>query len=180
MTEPLPTEPNDTTQTGPAEAAGLAEQLAAARLEVAAGYDRYTRAVADLDNFRKRAIREKDELRQFAASGLMEDIIPILDNLALGLAAARQQPEGKSIIDGVALVLEQLKTTLTRHGLKEIDPAGQLFDPNFHDCIAHQPSEEFAEEHVMQVVRLGYSLNGRLLRPASVIVSKGSPKEANV
>lgn len=154
------------------------EQLAAARQEAAANYDRYTRAVADLENFRKRTLREKEELRQFAASGLMEDVIPILDNLSLGLAAAKQQTEVKGIVDGVALVLEQFKSTLGRHGLKEVSPAGQRFDPNFHECISHQPSDSVAEEHVMQVVRPGYTLNGRLLRPASVIVSSGVAKEA--
>lgn len=152
--------------------------LAAAKQEAAANYDRYTRAVADLENFRKRTLREKEELRQFAASGLMEDVIPILDNLSLGLAAARQQTEVKGIVDGVGLVLEQFKSTLGRHGLKEINPGGQRFDPNFHECISHQPSAEVGEEHVMQVVRPGYTLNGRLLRPASVIVSSGPAKGA--
>ncbi len=133
-----------------------------------------------MENFRKRTIREKDELRQFATAGLMEDVIPILDNLGLGLAAARQQAEGKSIVDGLVLVLEQLKSTLARHGLKEINPAGQKFDPHFHECISHQPSAEFAEELVMQVVRLGFSLNGRLLRPASVVVSSGAAGEVKV
>jgi molecular chaperone GrpE len=154
------------------------DQLATAKQEAAANYDRYTRAVADLENFRKRTLREKEELRQYAASGLMEDVIPILDNLTLGLAAAKQQTEVKGIVDGVTLVLEQFKTTLGRHGLKEISPAGQRFDPNFHECISHQPSGDIAEEHVMQVVRPGYSLNGRLLRPASVIVSSGPATEA--
>ena len=183
MSEPLSTEPKDTTPAAPAPAgpgtAGptLEEQLAATRQEAAASYDRYTRAVADLENFRKRTIREKDELRQFAASNLMEDVIPVLDNLSLGLAAARLQNDGKSIIDGVTSVLEQFKNTLARHGLKEINPAGQRFDPHFHECIAHQPSSEVPEENVMQVVRLGYSLNGRLLRPASVIVSSGPAKD---
>ena len=183
MTEPLQTEPKDTTQPAPAAttptAGGLTmeEQLASARLEAAASYDRYTRAVADLENFRKRTIREKDELRQFAASSLIEDVIPVLDNLSLGLAAARQQNDVKAIIDGVMSVLEQFKNTLARHGLKEINPAGQRFDPHFHECIAHQPSPEIPEENVTQVVRLGYSLNGRLLRPASVIVSSGPAKD---
>ena len=154
------------------------EQLAAAKQEAAANYDRYTRAVADLENFRKRTLREKEELRQYAASGLMEDVIPILDNLSLGLAAAKQQTEVKGIVDGVGLVLEQFKSILTRHGLKEINPAGQRFDPNFHECISHQPSTEVGEEDVMQVVRPGYTLNGRLLRPASVIVSSGAVKGA--
>ena len=163
----------------PAPAApGLEEQLATAKKEAAANYDRYMRAVADLENYRKRTIREKDELRQFAAANVMEDLIPIIDNLGLGLAAAKQQTDVKAVADGINLVLEQFKGTLTKHGLKEIDPQGQAFDPNLHDCISHQPSAEVAEEQVSQVVRLGYSLNGRLLRPASVVVSSGPAKVA--
>ena len=154
------------------------EQIAAARKETAAAQERYLRAVADLENFRKRTVREKDELRQFAAAGLLEDLIPILDNLGLGLAAAKQQADGKSIVDGVGMVLEQFKSTLARHGLKEINPVGAAFDPNQHDCISHQPSADVPEEKVMQVVRLGYALNGRLLRPASVVVSSGPAKSA--
>jgi molecular chaperone GrpE len=179
MTEPLPTESKETTPVPPAAdaVAKLEEQLAAAKQEAAANFDRYTRTAADMENFRKRTVREKDELRQFAASKLMEDIIPIIDNLSLGLAAARLQPEGKSIVDGVSLVLDQLKSTLDRHGMKEINPAGQRFDPHFHECISHLPSAEVAEENVMQVVRLGYSLNGRLLRPASVVVSSGAAEK---
>ena len=152
------------------------ELVAAAKQEAAANYDRYTRAVADMENFRKRTLREKEELRLYATSGLMEDIVPILDNLGLGLGAAKQQTDVKSIVNGITLTLEQFKSTLSRHGLKEVNPAGQKFDPNFHECISHQPSAEVAEENVIQVVRLGYTLNGRLLRPASVIVSSGPAK----
>jgi len=157
---------------------GTEELLAAAKKEAAANYDRYARAMADLENYRKRTIREKDELRQFASAGVMEDMIPVLDNLALGLAAAKQQTDVKSIVDGIGLVLEQLKGSLGRNGLKEINPVGQAFDPNLHDCISHQPSAEIPEEKVSQVVRLGYTLNGRLLRPASVVVSSGPAKTA--
>ncbi|HEY0863335.1 MAG TPA: nucleotide exchange factor GrpE [Lacunisphaera sp.] len=174
---PAPAAPEAVPAASAAEA-GPEELILAAKKEAAANYDRYMRAVADLENFRKRTLREKEELRQFATSGLMEDLIPILDTLSLGLAAARQQTEVKGIVDGVGLVLEQCKTTLGRHGLKEVKPDGQRFDPNFHECISHQPSAEVAEEHVMQVVRPGYTLNGRLLRPASVIVSSGPAKEA--
>jgi molecular chaperone GrpE len=181
MSEPSSTDIKDTTpapEPVPSADSKLEAQLAAAKQEAAANYDRYTRAVADLENFRKRTLREKEELRQYAASGVMEDVIPILDNLSLGLAAAKQQTEVKGIVDGVNLVLEQFRTTLGRHGLKEVSPAGQRFDPNFHECISHQPSGDVAEEHVMQVVRPGYTLNGRLLRPASVIVSSGPAQEA--
>ena len=183
QTEPSNTNAAAATDATPAPAApapsqGGEELLIAAKKEAAANYDRYTRAVADLENFRKRTIREKDELRQFAAAGVVEDIIPILDNLSLGLGAAKQQTDVKSIVDGINLVLEQFKSTLIRHGLKEVNPVGQAFDPNLHDCISHQPSTDIAEEKVSQVVRLGYTLNGRLLRPASVVVSSGPAKPA--
>jgi molecular chaperone GrpE len=181
MNDPIQTDDKGTKQTAPAPAPAetapkVEEQLAAAKQEAAASYDRYTRAVADLENFRKRTLREKEELRLFAVSGLMEDIISIVDNLSLGLAAARQQTDVKAIVDGLSLTMEQFKSTLARHGLKEVNPAGQRFDPNFHECISHQPSPDVAEEHVMQVVRPGYTLNSRLLRPASVIVSSGPAK----
>jgi molecular chaperone GrpE len=172
---------SDATATEPSQASKpevpvQEDLLAAAKKEAVANYDRYTRAVADLENYRKRIIREKDELRQFAAAGVVEDIIPILDTLGLGIAAARQQTDVKPIVEGINLVLEQFKGTLAKHGLKEINPEGQVFDPNLHDCISHQPSADVPEEQVSQVVRLGYSLNGRLLRPASVVVSSGPAK----
>jgi molecular chaperone GrpE len=171
-TPATPTSASDPMDVGTG-APALEEQLAAARREAATNYDRYTRAVADLENFRKRTLREKEELRLFASAGLMEDLIPILDNLSLGLAAARQQTDVQPIVEGVSLILDQFKNTLTRFGLKEINPNGEQFDPNFHECISHQPNADVPAEKVTQVVRPGYTLNGRLLRPASVIVSSG-------
>lgn len=177
-TDPAPESAPQAKPTPSAAPAPVEEQLAAARKEAAGNYERYMRAVADLENFRKRTVREKDELRQFAAAGVMEDLIPIMDNLSLGLLAARQQTDVKSVADGIGLVLEQLKATLDRHGLKEINPEGQPFDHNLHECISHLPSNDVAAEQVSQVVRRGYTLNGRLLRPASVVVSSGPAKAA--
>ena len=155
------------------------EQLAAAKKEAAENYHRYLRAVADLENYRKRTVREKDELRQYAATRVLEDLLPVLDNLALGLAAAKQTgAEMKGLIGGVEMVMAQLKAALANHGLVEIDPAGQAFDPHQHQAISHQPSADIPAEHVLTVVRTGYALNGRLLRPASVIVSSGAAKGA--
>jgi molecular chaperone GrpE len=153
------------------------EPLAAAKREAAANYDRYLRAVADLENFRRRATREKEELRQFATVSLLQGILPVLDNLQLGLDAARQQADATTIANGVAMVLEQLKAVLTQHGLKEVNPVGQRFDPHRHESISHQPSPEVPEEHVLQVIRIGYTIHGRLLRPASVVVSSGPAKK---
>jgi len=155
----------------------LAAQLAAAKQEATANYERYLRAVADLENFRKRAVREKEELRQFAASRVLEDLLPVLDNLALGLAAANAPgAELKSLVGGIELVSTQLKGALATHGLKEISPAGQPFDPNQHEALSQQPSADVPEGNVLQVIRTGYSLNGRLLRPAAVVVSSGPAK----
>jgi len=160
-----------------ADVARLEAELAAARKEVSDHYERYLRAVADLDNVRKRSVREKDELRQFAASRVLEDLIPVLDNLSLGLAAAKSpNADLKTLTGGVEMVVLQAKTSLAQHGLKEINPLGQPFDPNLHESISIQPSEEVAEGSVTTVVRTGYSLNGRLLRPASVVLSGGAPK----
>ena len=157
----------------------LAEQLAAAKKEAADNLDRFLRSAADLENFRRRTVREKEELRLFAASKLLEDLLPALDNLGLGLAAARQpNADAKSLAGGVELVQQQLKAVLASHGLKEINPVGAAFDPHQHEALTHQPSAEVQAEHVLTVVRTGYSLNGRLLRPASVIISSGpSDKE---
>ena len=169
-----PAEPK--TESAEKAAPSLEEQLAAAKAENAAHYDRYVRAMADHENFRKRVAREKDELRQYAASRVLEDLLPALDNLGLGLAAADQpNADVKTLREGVAMVQTQLKSTLEQHGLKEINPVGQAFDAHQHEALSQQPSAEVAEGNVLNVIRVGYSLNGRLLRPASVVVSSGAP-----
>ena len=152
----------------------LGIELAASKKEAADNYDRYVRSVADLDNHRRRTIREKEELRQFAASKVLEDLLPVIDNLGLGLAAAKApNADLKTLVGGISMVAEQLKTSLASHGLKELNPVGQSFDPNLHEAISQQPSADVAEGSVATVVRTGFTLNGRLLRPASVIVSTG-------
>lgn len=161
------------------ESAPAASELASAKTEAAENYDRYLRAVADLENFRRRTVREKEELRLFAASRVLEDLLPVIDNLGLAVAAAKKaDADVKGLVGGVEMVLAQLKTALTGHGLKEIDPAGQTFDANLHEAIAAQPSAEVPDGKVLNVVRTGFVLNGRLLRPASVVVSSGPAKEA--
>lgn len=161
-----------------AEQPAAPDAVAAAKAEAADNYNRYLRAVADLENFRRRTVREKDELRQFAASGVLEDLLPVVDNLGLAINAAKQpNADIKNLTGGVEMVLTQLKSALASHGLKEINPAGQPFDANLHESISAQPSAEIPEGNVTGVVRPGFSLNGRLLRPASVVVSSGAAKE---
>lgn len=152
----------------------LSEQVAAAKKEAADNYDKYVRTVADLENFRRRATREKDELRQFAIGRVLEDLLPVLDNLNLGLTAAKApNADLKTLVGGITMVQEQFRSALSNHGLKEINPVGQPFDPNQHESIASQPDKDVPEGKVLQVVRVGFSLNGRVIRPASVVVSSG-------
>jgi molecular chaperone GrpE len=183
MQPPEQEQPADVPVENPAKAeapAGgdLAAQLAASRKEATDNYDRYLRAVADLENFRRRTVREKEELRQFSASGVLGDLIPVLDSLALAVEAARQpSADLKSLAEGVDRVLRQFKNALTTQGFVEINPVGLPFDPHQHESISHQPSADVKDGSVITVVRTGFSLNGRLLRPASVIVSSGPGKK---
>lgn len=155
----------------------LAAEIESAKKEAAAAHDRYLRTAADLENFRRRAVREKEELRLFAAGKVLEDLLPVWDNLGLALAAAKQpNADLKNLVGGIDMVLQQLKKALASHGLTEIDPAGKPFDPHQHEAISHLPSKDVKEEHVLTVVRPGFLLNGRLLRPASVVVSSGPAK----
>lgn len=176
--ETAPVPEADAAKPTPEPSAAAAEALTAAKKEAADNYDRYVRAVADLENFRRRMVREKDELRQFGISRVLEDLLPAIDNLGLALVAAKKpEADVKGIVGGVEMVLSQLKSALSNHGLKEVNPAGQTFDANLHEAISALPSADVPEGKVVTVVRSGFTLNGRLLRPASVVVSSGAPKE---
>ncbi len=134
---------------------------------------RYLRAVADLENYRKRITREKQDIIRSASCCVVESLLPVLDNMKLGLKSAEKHPEAKEVTLGFKMVDDQLKKSLSEQGLEELLPNGETFDPNLHECISHQPSSEVAEDHIIETVRAGYRLNERLLRAASVIVSSG-------
>ena len=140
---------------------------------------RYLRSVADMENYRKRIAREKQDIIRSAAGTVVESLLPVLDNMKLGLQAAENHPEAKDVTIGFKMVDEQLKKSLSEQGLKELVPNGEAFDPNLHECIAQQSSDEIKEDHVIQTVRAGYCLNDRLIRAANVIVSSGPTKEEN-
>jgi len=131
------------------------------------------RSQADFENYKKRAAREKEEAIKYANSALLEKLIAIVDNFELGLEAARGEGESSPIFSGMSMVLKQLMDFLTEQGLQPIDATGQKFDPNLHEAIAHEPSEQFPEGVVTRQTRRGYRLKDRLLRPSSVVVSSG-------
>ncbi len=131
------------------------------------------RAQADLDNFRKRTVREKEDSIRFANARLFESLLPILDNFELGLAAARSDAKGSSILTGLDMVFKQTQDFLIDFGVSAIEAVGQKFDPNLHEALAQEPSNDVAEGIVVKQVRKGYKLRDRLLRPANVVISTG-------
>ena len=134
--------------------------------------DRYARAMADFDNFRKRTARDREDLVKFAASDVLKDILPTVDNLARALGEAKDKAEDP-FVAGVKLVYDGLVNTLADHGATPLDSVGEPFDANFHEALAQLPSDDVEEGHVMSEVKRGWMLNGKLLRAAQVVVSSG-------
>lgn len=142
--------------------------------EAAKYKDLYLRSQADFDNFRKRAGRDKEEAIRYSNSALLERLLPILDNFELGLEAARQSPDASGIIQGMSMVQKQLADFLQEHGVEVLSAEGTTFDPNLHEAVGQEASETVAEGIVVRQLRRGFKLRDRLLRPATVIVSKGN------
>jgi molecular chaperone GrpE len=137
--------------------------------------DAALRARADLDNYRKRVAREKEDAIRYANNSLLESLLPILDNFELGLDAAKNATDAAGIIQGLEMVRKQLEDFLRDHGVEIVNAAGNPFDPNLHEAVAHEPNPEVAEGGVVRQLRKGFKLKDRLIRPASVVVSKGPP-----
>jgi len=134
------------------------------------------RSQADFENYKKRSARDKEEAIKYANKSLLEKLVSVVDNFELGLEAAKGEGEKSPIYSGMSLVLKQLQDFLTENGLQPIEAVGKKFDPNLHEAIAHQPSDDVPEEHVISQTRRGYRLKDRLLRPSAVVVSSGPAK----
>src|SRR5881398_1049523 len=134
------------------------------------------RSQADFENYKKRSAREKEEAIKYANSSLLEKLVAIIDNFELGLEAAKGESEQSPIYSGMTLVLKQLNDLLAENGLQPIEAEGKKFDPNLHEAIAREPSDQFPEGIVLRQIRRGYRFRDRLLRPSSVVVSSGPGK----
>ncbi|HEX3857449.1 MAG TPA: nucleotide exchange factor GrpE [Verrucomicrobiae bacterium] len=136
--------------------------------------DNWLRTAADLENFKKRAARERTEAAQFANAALLQKLLPVLDNFEMAQAAAQAAQGDKlaSLQTGIAMIQQQLKTAVAEAGLEEMDASGKPFDPAFHEAVSQQETDSAPEGHVIQQIRKGYKLRDRLLRPAAVIVAK--------
>lgn len=160
---------DETTASAPAENSEEALQA-----EVEKFKDLALRSRAEFDNYRKRAVREKEEAIRYANSSLLEKLLPVLDNFELGLGVAKNSPEGASIVEGLDMVRKQMDDFLRDHGVELLVTEGQAFDPNLHEAVGQEASETVEEGHIVRQLRKGYKIKERLLRPSIVIVSKGS------
>ena len=137
-------------------------------------WERLLRTTADFENFKKRVTREKQEAIRYANEGLLQKLVPVLDNFDMALSAAQtgQTEAAQSLQAGINMIYQQLKSALMETGLEEVDAAGKTFDPNLHEAVSQTETAEVPEGQVVQQLRKGYKLRERLLRPATVVVAK--------
>lgn len=152
--------------------------LAAAEAKATENWNSYLRAVAEMDNYRKRTEREIDNARKFAVERFAQELVTVGDALEAGISAGSANP-GPALLEGAQATLRQLHRAFDKAGIKIIDPAGQPFDPEWHEAMIAQESRDQPANTVLSVIQKGYSLNGRLLRPARVIVSKAAGDGGN-
>lgn len=149
--------------------------------EAAQKHDAHLRAVAEMENVRRRMEREKEETARYAISKFAKDILSVGDNFQRAIAAVPQDavasdPALKSLLDGVVLAERDFRTALERHGVKTLDPAGQPFNPHQHQAVMEKEDASVPNGTVLQVFQTGYMIDDRCLRPAMVVVSRGGPK----
>ena len=165
-TEPAATEP--------AEELSEVDQLKA---QVADAEKRVLMAHADLENYRKRTRRDMQDQMKYASLPLMNGLLESVDNLQRAIESYEQEPNGDGLAQGVAMVSAQISKVLEDHGCKKIDAVGQPFDPNLHQALQMQASDDHPANTVMQDLRPGFQLHDRLIRPTQVFVSTGPAKE---
>jgi molecular chaperone GrpE len=162
----------------PQENVDINKKLEEKEKEAAANYDKYLRAVAELDNYRKRAAREKTDIIKYGKEDIIKDILPFMDSLDRALE--HDTGDIQAFKNGVALIQEQLLSCLKKHGVERIETAGLNFDPNFHEALMQMESDQHEDNKIVSEMERGYLLNGRLLRPSKVCVCKNTNKENDV
>ncbi len=150
-----------------------ADPLADLEADVMKWRELAVRTAADLDNFRKRSAREREDAIRYANQSLLEELLPVIDNFEMGMQAASQD-KSSMIYVGMDMVRRQLNDFLGSQGVTEIAADGQMFDPNVHEAVSQEESAGADEGRVLRVHRRGFMLRDRLLRPATVVVAKAA------
>jgi len=140
-------------------------------------YDLYMRTYAEMENIKRRGIKERQELSKYANESLIKEILPVIDNLQKAISHAQNDKNPSGLVEGIELTLDGLMATLEKAGLKEVEAEGRPFDPNFHEAISKQIDDKIAPGHVIIELQKGYLLNGRLIRPSMVVISQGNSKK---
>lgn len=153
---------------------GQEADIDALKIKADENWDRYLRAAAEIENVRKRAARDIENARRYALENFSRELLLVKDSLEMGLAAA-DSADVESLLAGKEATLKQLATVLEQFGVTEVDPIGEPFDPELHEAMTMQPSADAEPGSVLTVIQKGYQLNGRLLRPARVIVASEPP-----
>ena len=157
--------------------ADLEAKLAAARSEADDHRERMLRMAAELDNFKKRAAREQDDLRKYATEGLIRQLLTVVDNLERAIASVTPDNQNeRSVVDGVAMTLTEIMKILEKHHVSPIEALGEPFDPAFHQAMSQEERDDQPPNTVVQEFQKGYLIHDRLLRPAMVVVSKAFPE----
>lgn len=151
---------------------GPEQLIAEAQAEATKNWDLYLRERADLENFRKRSQREKEDAIRFANDRLLKEMIPVLDNLERAVEHAGEETGTEGLLEGVNMTMEMFRKTLEASGVKPIDAIGTPFDPNLHQAMGQVETEEHPPNSVAAEFQKGYLLNDRLLRPSLVMVAK--------
>ena len=176
--EVQPVEPTDVDSEVTAEQARIAEleaQLEAAQQASLEERERAVRAVAEMENLRRRAAQDVEKAHKFALEKFAAELLPVLDNLERAIELADKESEAlKPMIEGVELTLKSMQSSVAKFGLVALDPLNQPFDPNAHQAISMIDNAEVAANTVIAVMQKGYELNGRVIRPAMVMVSKSA------
>ncbi|MDG2376850.1 MAG: nucleotide exchange factor GrpE [Woeseiaceae bacterium] len=159
----------------PAEEAAADDPLAELRVTADENWDKYLRAAAELENVRKRAARDVENAHKFALERFASDLLTVCDSFEMALAADEASVE--SLQEGNEATMKQLIGILQRFGVEEVDPEGEPFDPELHEAMTMQPTDDVEPGSVITVFQKGYALNGRLLRPARVVVASESAEK---
>lgn len=167
---------DEITETLPEEAVRPLVDIDTLRIKLKETEDKYLRACADLENYRKRVAKEKEELSLATSERLLRELLDVKDHLELALTHARESAEVKGLREGVQLTLKQLAKFLEKFEVKELEALGEMFDPAFHEAIHQEEGAEYKPGAVVHVYQKGYLFHGRLLRPARVTVA-ASPRQ---
>lgn len=158
----------------------LQEQLKTAQAKVAEYWDQLVRSKAEMENIQRRAQRDVESARKYSVEKFASDLLPVVDSLEQGIESSQNTTDVDALREGMEMTTKMLISTLEKQGLIQVHPHGEKFNPEFHEAMSMIASAEVAADHVITVFQKGYQLNGRLVRPARVVVSRGQEEAPTI